>query len=70
MEAGALETGQRVVLAFRPERAEIAGPGEGTLSGTLSNIVYFGTDTTYHVAVPDYRNLQVRSQNRGGAGER
>jgi spermidine/putrescine transport system ATP-binding protein len=69
-EADGLETGQRVVLAVRPERAEITGRGQGMLSGTLSNIVYFGTDTTYHVALPDCGNFQIRSQNREGAAAR
>ena len=69
-DADALATGQQVVLAIRPERAALAAHGQGTLSGTLSNVVYFGTDTTYHVAVPGCGDLQVRSQNREGAGAR
>jgi spermidine/putrescine transport system ATP-binding protein len=67
-EGQGLELGQRVVLAVRPERAELARHGEGLLSGTLSNVVYFGTDTTYHIALPDVGNFQIRSQNREGAG--
>jgi spermidine/putrescine transport system ATP-binding protein len=68
-ETNDLIAGQHVVLAIRPERAALVEHGQGTLSGTLSNIVYFGTDTTYHVAVPGCGELQIRSQNRQGAGE-
>ncbi|ETW12992.1 spermidine/putrescine ABC transporter ATP-binding subunit [Roseivivax marinus] len=40
-----------VTLAIRPEHADLAPEGEGALSGTLEDIVYFGTDTHYHVAL-------------------
>lgn len=69
-DSSALSSGQQVVLAIRPERVELAEPGRGTLSGTLSNIVYFGTDTTYHVSVEGCGSMQIRSQNRAGAGAR
>ncbi|MDX1434548.1 MAG: ABC transporter ATP-binding protein, partial [Gammaproteobacteria bacterium] len=67
---GAFEHGQQVVLAVRPERVELTEPGRGTLAGTLSDVVYFGTDTTYHVSVDGCGELQIRSQNRAGAGTR
>ena len=69
-EADGLEAGQRVVLAVRPERAELTSHGQGMLSGTLANIVYFGTDTTYHLVLPGCGDFQIRSQNRQGAGAR
>ena len=64
------EPGQRVVLAVRPERVELAEAGEGTLSGTLSEVVYFGTDTTYHVTIAGCGDMRIRSQNREGASAR
>ena len=69
-EADGLEAGQRVVLAVRPERAELTSHGQGMLSGTLANIVYFGTDTNYHLVLPGCGDFQIRSQNRQGAGAR
>ena len=66
-EGGALVTGQRVVLAIRPERAALAEPGRGTLSGTLSNIVYFGTDTHYHIDLDGGGAFTVRMQNLRGS---
>jgi spermidine/putrescine transport system ATP-binding protein len=62
--------GERVTLAVRPERVELAAAREGALSGTLQNIVYFGTDTTYHVALEGGARFQVRMQNRSGAVRR
>ena len=62
--------GQRVVLAIRPERVELVEPGRGNLSGTLADVVYFGTDTTYHVSIEGCGVMQIRSQNRQGANAR
>lgn len=69
-DANDFEPGQRVVLAIRPERVELTEPERGTLSGTLANVVYFGTDTTYHVSVAGCGSMQIRSQNRAGVGDR
>ena len=53
-----------VTLVVRPEHADlVADPGKGTISGTLSNIVYFGTDTHYHVTLDGGENFIVRHQN-------
>ncbi|TIV14512.1 MAG: TOBE domain-containing protein, partial [Mesorhizobium sp.] len=39
-------------------------PAKGTIAGTLSNIVYFGTDTHYHVKLDGGgENFIVRHQN-------
>ncbi|UCI09247.1 ABC transporter ATP-binding protein [Mesorhizobium sp. B1-1-8] len=39
-----------VTLVVRPEHADLVpDPAKGTITGTLSNIVYFGTDTHFHV---------------------
>jgi spermidine/putrescine transport system ATP-binding protein len=40
----------KVTVVVRPEHASlVAASGKATLSGKLENIVYFGTDTHYHV---------------------
>ena len=40
----------KVTVVVRPEHADLVPePDKGTVAGTLSNIVYFGTDTHYHV---------------------
>jgi spermidine/putrescine transport system ATP-binding protein len=61
--------GDNVTLAIRPERASLAAPGSG-LPGTIEQIVYVGTDTTYHVALPGGFSVRVREQNREGATPR
>jgi spermidine/putrescine transport system ATP-binding protein len=66
VEGGA--TSRAVTLAVRPEHATI-GPSEGTLNGTLENIVYFGTDTHYHVLVDGGSKFVVRRQNQPDTGE-
>ena len=39
-----------VTIAVRPEHVHLATAGEaGTMAGTLGEVVYFGTDTHYHV---------------------
>ena len=41
-------------MTIRPEHASlVAASGKATLSGTLENIVYFGTDTHYHLGSGD-----------------
>ncbi|MEX0923424.1 MAG: ABC transporter ATP-binding protein [Rhodovibrionaceae bacterium] len=63
------ETGQRVTLAVRPERAQLDKPNENaTLKATVSTVVYFGTDTTYHLTLDGSgKPFTVRMQNRQGA---
>jgi spermidine/putrescine transport system ATP-binding protein len=45
----------------------VPDPGKGTIAGTLSNIVYFGTDTHYHVKVDGCDDFIVRHQNSRSA---
>ncbi len=54
-----------VTLVVRPEHADLVpDPAKGTITGTLSNIVYFGTDTHYHVKLDGGdENFIVRHQN-------
>ena len=40
--------GAKVTVVVRPEHARLVRDG-GAVSGTLDNVVYFGTDTHYHV---------------------
>jgi hypothetical protein len=35
--------------------------------GTVENVVYFGTDTIYHLRTADEQSFTVRMQNREGA---
>ena len=53
----------RVTLAVRPEHAKLVAPDEGLLSGTVSNIVYFGTDTHIHMQLADGSAFVLRQQN-------
>ena len=59
---------------MRPEHADLVPEAnKGTVAGTLSNIVYFGTDTHYHVELDSGGEFIVRHQNSrlgGGAYER
>jgi spermidine/putrescine transport system ATP-binding protein len=62
----------RVTVAIRPERLVLMPPGEAALAGTVEpgtveQVVYLGTDTTYHVRLIDGATVRVRVQNRTGA---
>jgi spermidine/putrescine transport system ATP-binding protein len=53
-----------VTVVVRPEHADlVSDPAKGTIAGTLSNIVYFGTDTHYHVKIDGGDDFIVRRQN-------
>jgi spermidine/putrescine transport system ATP-binding protein len=57
----------RVTIVVRPEHAALkARPGADTLKGTLENIVYFGTDTHFHVKLAAGPHFIIRQQNRHG----
>ena len=58
--------GGGTTLAVRPEHAEIVPPEEGLLKGTLQNVVYFGTDTHYHIDLGKDQTMVIRAQNRPG----
>ena len=58
----------KVTIVVRPEHAQLAGEAAGLLKGTLENIVYFGTDTHFHVRLDGGGEFTVRQQNsRTGA---
>lgn len=52
-----------VTLALRPEHAELTEAGAGLLTGDLRDIVYFGTDTHFHIALDDGTTCVLRRQN-------
>ena len=54
----------KVTLAVRPEHAELGPEASGLLPGTLGEIVYFGTDTHFHVDLDDGTRFVVRQQNK------
>ena len=54
----------KVTVVIRPEHARLArGESEAPLSGRLENIVYFGTDTHYHLRLDGNVPFVVRMQN-------
>jgi spermidine/putrescine transport system ATP-binding protein len=55
---------RQVTIVVRPERAVLcADPSAALLQGELQNIVYFGTDTHYHLTLPDGDAFMARVQN-------
>ena len=57
----------KVTLVIRPEHAELVPAGDrADLSGRLSNVVYFGTDTHYYVQLAAGEVFIVRQQNTHG----
>ncbi|MHB1060171.1 MAG: TOBE domain-containing protein, partial [Rhodanobacter sp.] len=62
--------GMDVTVAVRPERLFLTDAAGGAIRGRVDNIVYFGTDTTYQVALQDGVAVTVRAQNRDGARPR
>jgi len=68
LEDGGREAGARVTLAVRPERAELTPEGGEGLEARVEQVVYFGTDTHYHLRLADGATpFVVRRQNRSGA---
>jgi spermidine/putrescine transport system ATP-binding protein len=60
----------RVTVVVRPEHARLAAEaGKGDLSGILENVVYFGTDTHYHVRLKEGELFTIRAQNLRGREE-
>ncbi len=58
---------RQVTVVIRPEHAALAPAGQGELQGRIANIVYFGTDTHYHVDLDTGGQFTLRLQNpRGG----
>ena len=56
----------QVTIAIRPERAVLSmDMNAALLRGDLQNIVYFGTDTHYHLTLPEGDSFMARVQNTG-----
>jgi spermidine/putrescine transport system ATP-binding protein len=67
----AVSPADKVTIVVRPEHASLVHPGErATLKGTLEHIVYFGTDTHYHIKLEQGSEFVVREQNERGSTDR
>jgi spermidine/putrescine transport system ATP-binding protein len=59
--------GGKVNVAVRPEHIQLsAESGGAALSGTVRNVVYFGTGTHYHLESDQGHAIVVEVQNRAG----
>jgi spermidine/putrescine transport system ATP-binding protein len=58
----------KVTLAVRPEHANLSRT-DVLINGTLDNIVYFGTDTHYHITLDHGAPFVVRRQNQPDSAE-
>jgi spermidine/putrescine transport system ATP-binding protein len=57
----------KVTVVVRPEHALLTtDEAAASLSGKVENIVYFGTDTRYHLRLTDGAEFVVRAQSRRG----
>jgi spermidine/putrescine transport system ATP-binding protein len=58
----------KVTIVVRPEHAELtADKSRAALIGRIENIVYFGTDSHFHLRLGDGRPFVIRHQNRRGS---
>ena len=53
----------RVTLTIRPEQLRLVPEAEGDLPMKITNLVYFGTDTHCHMALPDGTEVVARLQS-------
>ena len=59
----------KVTVVVRPEHADLVKPhATADLHGKIENVVYFGTDTHYHVRLNGGHAFIVRQQNARGGG--
>ena len=59
-----LKSSAKVTVVVRPEHAVLGKPSKASvLKGVLSNVVYFGTDTHFHVNLEHGGAFTVRQQN-------
>ena len=67
---GSTYSGQRSIL-IRPEHVNmhVSNSGNRSLEGVIENIVYFGTDTHFHLTLNGGEQFTVRKQNSSGNGE-
>ena len=56
--------GAKVTLTIRPEQVRLCEPGDaGAMAATISNLVYFGTDTHCHLHLSDGTEVVARLQS-------
>lgn len=56
--------GRDVTVTIRPEQVRLAQAGQvGTIGATITNLVYFGTDTHCHAALADGSEVVARLQS-------
>jgi len=58
----------KVTIVIRPEHAQLTSEKAGVLKGVLENVVYFGTDTHFHVELDGGGEFTVRQQNTRTGG--
>ncbi|MEZ5773512.1 MAG: ABC transporter ATP-binding protein [Hyphomicrobiaceae bacterium] len=57
----------RITVVVRPEHAElVADAARGSIRATVENVVYFGTDTHFHLRLANGAEFTIRQQNRRG----
>lgn len=63
-----VKTDDIVTLAVRPEKLLLATDtiNNEFVSGTVTEVIYIGTDLRYEIRISDTTKLVVREQNRGG----
>jgi spermidine/putrescine transport system ATP-binding protein len=67
--ADGIKPSGRVTIVVRPEHATLVSKGKiAILDGILQNVVYFGTDTHYHVKLSGGGEFIVRQQNSFSGG--
>ena len=67
--ADGIKPSGRVTIVVRPEHATLMSKGKtAILDGILQNVVYFGTDTHYHVKLSGGGEFIVRQQNSFSGG--
>jgi spermidine/putrescine transport system ATP-binding protein len=67
IDAAGLASSGKVTVVVRPEHASLTSPSKSQLKAGVKNIVYFGTDTHFHVSLADGTDFMVRQQNSGGS---
>ena len=61
--------GSKVTAVVRPEHATLTDAGDGDLNGSLSNVVYVGTDTHFYVELEQGGQFVARIQNTRDGGD-
>jgi spermidine/putrescine transport system ATP-binding protein len=64
------QTDRAATVTVRPEKVKLSEPGKapaGSLSATINEVVYIGTDTRYVLALKDGQAMVARIQNGSGA---